>query len=201
MSHRILSNIGRTAALVATLIALLTFPRDAHAVKYMKLKEAIKYFLPDGHGVFNVKKSIPPDKMAQVKKRFALRDTVDFKETLSPGPYSVYLGKDAAGKVSVYILILEQYWRTCHHKYAIGLTPDGKIKEVVVVELNCRYAYAINKKAFLKQFKGKKAPKGSRVPARAGEDVDIITGATASSDATAIVARRALALFEVFFSN
>ncbi len=175
------------------------FPNRALATQYMGLKEAIKYFLPEGSKVSKITKSIPKSKYKMIEKRFRLRSTEDFKETLPVGPYTVYIGRDASNKVNMYILILEQYWRTCYHKYAIGIEPNGEIKEVIVVELNCRFATPINRKSFLKQFKGKKAPPGKPVPIKVGHDIDAISGATVSSEVTAIVSRRSLALFELFF--
>jgi hypothetical protein len=190
-------------SLVGILILYLgaVFPRPAFATQYMGLKEAIKYFLPPGSKVSKVTKSIPKDKYKMVEQRFRLRSTGDFKEKLPVGPYTIYIGRDASKKVNMYILILDQYWRTCYHKYAIGIEPNGKIKEVVVVELNCRFATPINRKSFLKQFKDKKATPGKPVPIKLGHDVDAISGATVSSEVTAIVSRRALALFELFFAS
>ena len=178
---------------------IVVSPNRALATQYMGLKEAIKYFLPEGSKVSKVTKSIPKSKYKMIEKRFRLRSTEDFKETLPVGPYTVYIGRSASNKVNTYILILEQYWRTCYHKYAIGIELNGKIKEVIVVELNCRFATPINRKSFLKQFKGKKTPPGKPVPIKVGHDIDAISGATVSSEVTAIVSRRALALFELFF--
>ncbi len=186
-------------ALCACVVAAI--PGRAYAVKYMGLKDAIKYFLPEGSKLSKVSKTIPANKFAATKKRFRLRTTVDYKETLTKGPYTFYIGRDGAGKTTVYIAILEQYWRTCYHKYAIGIEPDGKVKEVIVVELNCHYAFPINRKSFLKQFKNKKVAPGQKVPLEIGHDVDAISGATVSSDVTAIVTRRALALYELFFAS
>lgn len=192
---------------VLSLICVLTtcwvmgLPARAYAIKYMGLKEAIKYFLPEGSTLSKVTKTIPNDKYEATKKRFKLKSTDDFKETLPHGPYTFYIGRDAAKKPTVYIAILEQYWRTCHHKYAIGFEPNGKVKEVVVVELNCRFAYPIKRKSFLKQFSGKHTVKGKKVEVEVGKDIDAISGATMSSESTAIVTRRALALFELFFSS
>ena len=69
------------------------------------------------------------------------------------------------------------------------------------MDLPCPYQRPIAKKSFLNQFKGKQIKKGGAVPAHLRKDIDVVTGATASSEATALVARRALALFEVFFAS
>ncbi len=166
---------------------------QAAAVEYMGLKDAVKYFIPADAKLSKVEKTIPADKLPSIKKQFDLEKSTDFNEKISTGPYTFYVGRDAAGKALAYVVVLDQYWRTCYHKYAVGLTPDGKIKEIVVMEFNCKYEYPINKKSFLKQFSGKAKPP------KLGKDVDVVSGATASCEATAIVARRALALYSVFF--
>jgi hypothetical protein len=180
---------------------LLTFSGPAAGMKYMGLKEAIKHFLPKDAKLTKVTKTIPAGELAKLKKRFDLQDGGDFKDKLTAGPHEIYVGKDASGNAQVYVMVLDQYWRTCYHKYAVGLDASGKIKEMVVMEFNCRYQYPINKKSFLKQFSGKKAAKGKAVPVHINKDIDIVTGATASCDATAMIARKALALYEAFFAN
>lgn len=166
----------------------------------MSLKQALIYFLPPGNKLSKTVKSIPPDRFEETKKRFDLETRPDFKETLSKGPYTIYVGRDANNEVTTRILILEQYWRTCYHKYAIALLPDGKVNEIVVTELNCPVAYPINRKSFLGQFRDKKVGDATK-RVRLGNDIDAITGATMSSDATTIVTRRALALHDLFFSQ
>jgi hypothetical protein len=195
------TNYLLSLALLFSICLVAAFPNRASSTQYMGLKEALKYFIPEGSKVSKVDKTIPQDKIKALEKRFRLQSSEDFKETLPAGPYTFYIGRDAAGKVNMYVVILEQYWHTCYHKYAIGIEPDGKIKEIVVVELNCRFAAAVNRKTFLKQFSGKSASPGKTVPIDVGHDVDAVSGATMSSQVTAIVARRALALYELFFSS
>jgi hypothetical protein len=180
------------AVFAAGVIAIIA-PEHAVAVEYMGLKDAVKHFIPADAKLSKVEKSIPADKLPEIKKKFDLEKSADFNEKITPGPYTFYVGRDGAGKATAYVVVLEQYWRTCYHKYAVGLTPDGKIKEIVVMEFNCKYEYPVNKRSFLKQFDGK------ATPPKLGKDVDVVTGATASCEATAIVARRALALFSLFF--
>ena len=179
---------------VSTVLALLvSISKPASCVEYMGLKDAVKTFISPSAKLSKVEKTIPADKLAALKKKYDLETSQDFNEKINSGPYTIYVGRDAAGKVTAYVLILEQYWRTCYHKYAVGLTPDGRIIEMVIMELNCKFQYPINKKSFLKQFDNKSKPP------TLGKDVDVVSGATMSCEATAIVARRALALYDVFF--
>jgi Na+-translocating ferredoxin:NAD+ oxidoreductase RnfG subunit len=187
-------------ALMAGLLAVVV-ANDANAAKFMTMKDAIKHFMPAGTQPFKVTKTVSDDKYAALQKRFHLEETAEFKDTFKKGPYTIFMAKDASGKPQMYIMILEQTVKTWYHKFAVGITPDGRVKEVLIIELNNKDAYPINKKSFLKQFRGRQAEPGAPVGIQIGKDVDIVTGATWSSDTTAIVVRRALALFEAFFSS
>lgn len=189
----------RTALLAGLLTVVVA--NDAKATTFMTLKDAVKHFMPAGTKPFKVTKTVPDNKYAALRKRFHLEDTAEFKDTFKKGPYTIFLAKDASGKPQIYIMILEQEVKTWYHKFAVGITPDGKVKEVVIMELNNDLAFPINKKSFLKQFRGRQAEPGAPVNIQIGKDVDIVSGATWSSDTTAIVVRRALALFEAFFSS
>ena len=186
----------RMLALASVLIFSLSHAGQVEATTYMGLKDAIKHFLPANATLSKVTKDLSAGQASALKKKYGLKDTNDFKDTLKPGSHTVYVGRSSDGKAKIYVFVLEQYWRTCFHKYAVGVTPDGKIKEVTVMDLPCKYQRPIAKKSFLKQFSGKK---GSSV--QLGKGVDAVSGATASSEATTIVARRALALHEAFFAG
>lgn len=199
-----MTSIGRTHRIffiTAILSALFLISGPADAMKYMGLKEAIKHFLPAGAKVSKVTKTLSAAQLSAAKKRFSLKDKTDFKNVLTAGPHEIYIGRDGAGEALVYIFIMEQTWRTCYHKFVVGVSPDGKIIEVAPMELPCPYQRPIAKKSFLKQFSGKQIKKGGPVPVHLRKDIDVVTGATMSCETTALVARRALALFEVFFAK
>ena len=174
----------------------LSYAGNAGAMKYMGLKDAIKHFLPEGATLSKVTKDLSAAQASSLSAKYGLKDTADFKDTLKAGSHTVYVGRGSDGNAQIYIFVLDQYWRTCFHQFAVGVTPDGKIKEVAAMDLPCKYQRPIAKKSFLSQFSGKN---GST--ARLGKGVDAITGATASSEATTIIARRALALHEAFFGG
>lgn len=185
-------------------VLILTVSGPAAAIKYMSLKDALTHFFPGAKSkttkITKLKggeATIPAAKLGKLKKKYDLEDDGDFKNKLASGPHAVYVGRDTAGTTKGYVMILDQYWRTCYHKYAVGLDASGAIKEMVVMEFNCKYQYPINKKSFLNQFKGKKAGKKTHI----GKGIDVVSGATASCDATAMIARKAMALYEVFFAK
>lgn len=190
------------AGLMLLLIGGITLhSAPAGATEFMKLKDAIKHFMPAGSKPFKVTKTVPDSEYAKLKKRFRLEDKPEFKDAFKKGPYTIYITRDASNNPTMYIMILEQYWKTCYHKFAVGVTPDGTVQEAIILELNCKLAYPVNKKSFLKQFKGKKAQKGKKPKVELGQDIDAVSGATMSSQVSAIVVRRALALYEAFFAS
>ncbi len=190
----------RTLSVLAVLSAALLHSEPAEAVKYMNLKEALKHFMPTGAKLSKVNKTLSAEELKKARDRFGLKDKTDYKDVLKASN-EIYLMRDKDGKVQVYVFIMEQYWRTCYHKFAVGVSSSGSIIEVKPMELPCPYQRPIAKESFLKQFKGKQIKRGGPVPANLGKDIDAVSGATASSEVTAIVARRALALYEVFFAN
>lgn len=175
---------------------VLSYPGEADAIKYMGIKDAIKHFLPSGAQLSKVNKTIPAAQLKALKKKYDLNDTADFKNTLNAGPHEIYIGRGSDGRAKVYIFIMEQIWRTCYHQFGVGISPDGRIVELVAMDFPCPYERPVAKKSFLNQFVGKSGPS-----VKLGKGVDAVTGATASSETATIVARRALALYEAFFAG
>ena len=195
---------SRLFVLLMSTALMVTFSGPAAAMKYMSLKDALTHFFPGAKSkttkitkLKDAEAAVPAGKLGKLKKKYDLEDTGDFKNKLTAGPHTVYVGRDTAGTVKGYVMVLDQYWRTCYHKYAVGLDAGGAIKEMVVMEFNCKYQYPINKKSFLKQFNGKKGGEKTHV----GKGIDVVSGATRSCEATAMVARKAMALYEVFFAK
>ena len=77
--------------------------------------------------------------------------------------------------------------------FAVGVTPDGALKDVQVMMYREPQGDGIQEKRFRKQFEGK----GLKDPIALGKDIDAISGATISSRSATYAARKALALSEV----
>ena len=81
--------------------------------------------------------------------------------------------------------------------FAVGVTPDGGLKDVQVMMYREPQGGEIQEKRFRKQFAGKRLSD----PIALGKDIDAISGATISSRSASYAARKALALFEVLRSR
>jgi len=77
--------------------------------------------------------------------------------------------------------------------FAVGVTPDGVLKDVQVMVYREPQGGEIQEKRFRNQFAGKRLSD----PIALGKDIDAISGATISSRSASYAARKALALFEV----
>jgi hypothetical protein len=171
--------------------AVMAWASQASAVKYMAIGEAVKKFIPADAKILKVTKTPSAD------ERKRLLD--DYGWEASEPEYVTYVGKDKAddAKTLGYVFIIPEIFNTCFHKYAIGVAPDGKILESVIIELTCPRSFPINKKAFLGQFKDKT----HNDPLTTKVDIDGITGATLSSEAASTAARKAVSLHNIFFGG
>lgn len=177
---------GRFVALVA---AAVLWASPALAVKYMSIGDAVKSFVPEGDKIVKVSKKLTADQ----KKRIIN----DYSWAPSEDKYTFYAGKNGGGERTAYVYIQPEMFGTCFHKYAIGMKPDGEVVETVIVELSCPRATPINKKTFLKQYRGKKHTDALTIK----KDIDAVTGATLSSEAASIATRKAVSLHNILFGG
>ncbi|HEY0839947.1 MAG TPA: FMN-binding protein [Vulgatibacter sp.] len=77
--------------------------------------------------------------------------------------------------------------------FGVKLSPEGVVERQEVMVYREKYGEEIVDPRFRAQFVGKRASD----PIRAGQDVDVITGATISSRSMAVGVRRAVALVDV----
>lgn len=174
---------------VVALIGLsLLLSNSAQAVKYMSLEQAVKKFLPKGSKIVKITKK----PSAQERKRLA--DEYGWKADAKK--YVFYAGKKGEDYTG-FVFIVPEIFGTCFHKYAVGINPEGQVIATTIVELSCPRAMPVNKKTFLKQFKGKT----HQDPLTVAVDIDGVTGATYSSEATATATRKALSLHNLYFGK
>ena len=160
----------------------------AQAVKYMSLKRAIKQYLPADSKVVKITKH------PSAEERKILFEDYGWKAKAKK--YVIYAGKKD-GQYTGFVMIVPEIFGTCFHKFAIGIKPDGHVIDTTIVELSCPRAMPINKKSFLKQFRGKTHQDALTV----NTDVDGVTGATYSSEVAATATRKALALHNLYFGK
>lgn len=151
------------------------------AATYATLSSALKQTLPTGHKAFKTK-FIATDAQAKALNAFGDGDYLEGDE------FDVYYSKDAQGKVSgVAVLLVEMLpkWKSSH-TWVVGVSPDGKLSGVAVLELSDKYTFPLGQPNYLKQFPGKAAAQIG-----VGKGMDAASGASESSQLLASSIRRA----------
>lgn len=81
--------------------------------------------------------------------------------------------------------------------YAVALTPDGRVKQVEVLNYRESHGHEIRRDSWRRQFAGKDAT----APLRLNQDIDNLSGATISCRNVADGIKRVLASFEPAFRS
>jgi Na+-translocating ferredoxin:NAD+ oxidoreductase RnfG subunit len=101
------------------------------------------------------------------------------------------------GKPVKYAVAINEIGKSEPITFMVGMTPEGKVSEVVIMEFRENRGWEVKEKRFLNQFRGKTVRSAIRVD----EDIINYAGATLSSKAVARGVKRALLLLDVFYSG
>src|SRR5215813_7307520 len=99
------------------------------------------------------------------------------------------------GKPAKYAVVMNEIGKTEPITFMVGMSPEGKVTEVVIMEFRENRGWEVKEKRFLNQFRGKTVRSAIRVD----EDIINYTGATLSSKAVARGVKRALMLLDAFY--
>ncbi len=100
-----------------------------------------------------------------------------------------------AGRAEKYAIQVNEIGKTEPITFMVGMSPEGKVTEVVIMIFRENRGWEVKEKRFLNQFRGKTLRNSIRVD----EDIINYTGATLSSKAVARGVKRALFLFDAFY--
>ena len=100
-----------------------------------------------------------------------------------------------AGKAEKYAIQMNEIGKTEPITFMVGMSPEGKVMEVVIMAFRENRGWEVKEKRFLNQFRGKTLRNSIRVD----EDIINYTGATLSSKAVTRGVKRALLLFDAFY--
>jgi hypothetical protein len=185
---RFFKKLGRSEKIgigagILLLITIMAGTADAQ-ISY-PVKDAVVTFLGEGREIY--------------QKDFEL--TTDVKKILKeklwwePQEKSIkyYYSKSQDGAVEAYAFVLSDILFGCggRHKYCIKVSSEGQVEGVKILELTCYHSFSINNDRFLNRFKSLNTSNADKTR------IDAVTGATISSNLTAMVVRRALLLFEL----
>src|SRR6266481_9461834 len=100
-----------------------------------------------------------------------------------------------AGKAEKYAIQMNEIGKTEPITFMVGMSPEGKVTEVLIMVFRENRGWEVKEKRFLNQFRGKTLRSSIRVD----EDIINYTGATLSSKAVARGVKRALFLLDAFY--
>lgn len=112
-------------------------------------------------------------------------------------PESSYIFFIAArdGQAEKYAIQMNEIGKTEPITFMVGMSPEGKVTDVVIMVFRENRGWEVKEKRFLNQFRGKMLRNSIRVD----EDIINYTGATLSSKAVARGVKRALFLLDAFY--
>src|SRR5882672_7002382 len=100
-----------------------------------------------------------------------------------------------AGKAEKYAIQMNEIGKTEPITFMVGMSPEGKVTDVVIMAFRENRGWEVKEKRFLNQFRGKTLCNSIRVD----EDIINYTGATLSSKAVARGVKQALFLLDAFY--
>jgi Na+-translocating ferredoxin:NAD+ oxidoreductase RnfG subunit len=109
--------------------------------------------------------------------------------------FNFFIGFSVSGEVSHYALIDVVPGKWGPITYIIGITPEGKVKDLAVMNYLEKRGRPVKERRFLDQF----VNKSSSDPLKLQKDIKAISGATISSRGMVNGIKKALALVDIFY--
>jgi len=169
---------------ILLLVLLSAAPRAAEAAgTYFTTAQVLKAFFPKSERVTYRKFALTE------VQRSALAERLGYAPAR---PEYVIFVAMTGEHVDGYAIVDDERGQHEPITFAVQLSPAGVVERQEVMVYREKYGEEITDARFRAQFAGKSA----RDPVRAGQDVDVITGATISSRSMAVGVRRAIALVD-----
>lgn len=166
--------------------AVAASPIPASAEVYLTESQALGVVLGDRAVVRREQKAIDP----ALRKRLEEASGLRFPET----SLTFFIAAQDAKPVK-YAVAMNELGKSEPITFMVGMSPEGKVTEVVIMEFRENRGWEVKEKRFLNQFRGKSAKNSIRVD----EDIINYTGATLSSKAVARGVKRALLLLDALY--
>lgn len=147
------------------------FTTEVFAEVFYTTEDALKVLLPQAQNIKEETKTLSEAQKGTISKIAALQFDPELDKE-----FHFYIGQ-TNGQVTGYAVkdTVKGKWGPIH--YMLALEPDGKIKDVVVLELKERRGRPVKERRFLDQFIGKTI----NDPIKLKKDIKGVAGATISS--------------------
>jgi Na+-translocating ferredoxin:NAD+ oxidoreductase RnfG subunit len=161
-----------------SLAALLAVAPDAGATTYLTVPQVLRDF-------FKASKKVSPKRLT-LDEGTSAEIAAKLGVTSIPRDWVVYLG-DTEGRRDGLAVIDSEKGMHELIDFAVRLSPSGAVERVEILEYREPYGDEVRSERFRQQFSGKTAK--DRIVA--GEDIDIVSGASISSRSIAVGVKRA----------
>jgi Na+-transporting NADH:ubiquinone oxidoreductase subunit C len=168
--------------LPAALVALA--PAQALAVQYLTAEQAQGLIFPQAREFVPATVTLSAAQIEEIGKRAGVPVRVAQQRVLQAR---------AEGRLLGWILLDEVYGKHELISYALGINPDGTVRQLEILEYREAYGYQVRTPAWRRQFVGKSAAD----PVKLDTDILNITGATLSCRHLTEGVRRLLAFTQV----
>jgi len=174
---------------------LLTFPSSqVEAIQadeqieevYLTLEEALETVFPESKQVIPEKTDLTSEQRQQIEAESG-RPMIESQVT-------VYVGK-TDGRIDGYALVTEEIGMYKPITSMVGITPDGRIRDVAVMIYRESRGGDVRRKRFLSQYRGRRLTD----PIRLNKDIINVTGATLSVRSMNAQVRKALAIIQELY--
>jgi len=179
--------IPRLSAPAALLLAVLGAAVPAHATEYWTWPDLLRDFFASSKKVSPRKITLSDADAAEIEKKLGAPVKREF---------TVYVGEGDAGRTGMAIKDAEI---GLHEPidYAVRFGPGGAVERVEIMVYREAYGDEVREERFRKQFVGKTA----KDPITAGQDIDVISGASYSSKSVALGVKRDTLVLQAAMKN
>jgi Na+-translocating ferredoxin:NAD+ oxidoreductase RnfG subunit len=160
----------------------------AQTTVYLTPAEALKVLFADSKEVVSEKKRLSAAQKKILEKEIGSKIAKD--------DWTFFVARSGR-KIDGYAVIDHEIGKSEPITFITAISPKGVIGAVEVLVYRESHGAEVREKAFVRQFSGKDASD----PLRVGQDIRNISGATLSARALALGAKRAVALWEVFYGD
>ena len=168
----------------SAVMAVAAVPASAEV--YLNEAQALAVILGEKAIVRREQKTLDETLRAKLERASNLR----FPEST----YTFFIAAQA-GQAEKYAIQVSEIGKSEPITFMVGMSPEGKVTEVVIMVFRENRGWEVKEKRFLNQFRGKTLHSTIRVD----EDIINYTGATLSSKAVARGVKRALLLLDAFY--
>ncbi|OFV97829.1 MAG: hypothetical protein A3H28_10875 [Acidobacteria bacterium RIFCSPLOWO2_02_FULL_61_28] len=176
------------ATVLILLPALASGQRDGTQV-YLTVEQAPKTIFPEADRFERKEIPVTPALTERLKKLAA-----PAQPTIWEPSYSSFIARKQE-QIIGYAVICEEIGRRRPITFIVGVTPEGKVKDVAILAYREPQGDEVRQKGFLAQFAGKSLAN----PIMQHQDIRNVSGATLSVRALARGVRKALAVIEAAY--